>query len=206
MDDCIACRDSIAALEKHEPFSERARVLDEAQPFCRCQEVSVSPHSKGFVTSEEVLVRLLVAPQHMRKDKTPKPAALSDAERGGLSMFREADATNEEIRAAAVGLVERARKSQGDKAGVFGVLRIICKTIRECAGEGEADPAYCVYDTADAEAPSHAEAFQRVAGIQDDLRDDRRRKLYSLVKDGFEPVHTFRDGLLKDLAPGSISI
>ncbi len=201
MGDCIECRATFVALNNHEPHSERAVRLDELQPGCRCQDHSVSDHSLGRVEPGETLIRVLVAPQHIGRDKLPKPAALSDAERSGLSVFRESQATDGEIRNVAEGLVERARASQGDKAGVFGVLRMPCITVRECRADGECAPGYCVYDTAETLIPSHAEAFQRVHGTDDALRDARRKTLFSLVKSGFVSVEDFRDGLLRDLAP-----
>jgi len=156
------------------------------------------------VSSDETLIRLLVAPQHMKKGGGPKAAALTDAERAGLSVFRECHATDDEIRKVAENLVETARVAQGnkgDKAGVFGVLRVPCVTIRSSKAPSDTAPAYCVYDTAEKDIPSHAEAFQRVAAASDGLPDERRRILFDAVKSEFVAVDKFRGGLLDDLAP-----
>jgi hypothetical protein len=199
---CANCQATFAALESEE-YKERARRLDEQEPGCRCQLVQVSKHSPGQVENTEVLVRILVAPQHMRrKTGRPRSAALTDAERGGLSVFREERATDAEIRKVAEDLVFSARARQGKGAGVFGVLKMECVKVRNFCRDTEKEPCYCVYDSALERLPSHAEAFQRIAGVEDAIREDRRNTLFELIKAGFVPVDEFRDGLLKDLAPG----
>lgn len=201
--DCSPCRRTFADLESVSQ-AERADVVDLRHPSCRCQNFSLSKHSSGPVQADEILIRVLVAPQHMNKRGRPRAAALSDAERGGLSVFREHQATNDEIRRVAKNLVDKARASQGDKAdkaGVFGVLRIPCSVIRACQADDSDSPAYCVYDTALPDIPSHAEAFQRVHEVDDGLRDARRNKLFADIQSEFVAVHDFRNGLLVDLAP-----
>jgi len=131
----------------------------------------------------------------------PKGAALSDAERRGLSMFREVQATDKQIREVAQNLVDRARQANGLKAGVFGVLRIRCGDIRDCLTPPEQEPSYCVYDTAKRDKPSNAEAFQRVHNCEKGLRDLRRNTLFAKIESHFVPVKEFRSGLLADLAP-----
>ncbi|MFG1433191.1 hypothetical protein V5F44_19380 [Xanthobacter sp. V2C-8] len=164
----------------------------------------MSEFSPGPVGSDELLIRIIVAPQHIHpKKKTPKAGALADAERGGLSIFRNDQATNEEIRRVAEALVNRARKIHGEKAGVFGVIMMSCKVVRECRAENEVDPSFCVYDTGLSDMTSHSEAFQRIHNADDALREARRCALFNAVKDNFLDVFSFRDGLLSDLAPKS---
>ena len=202
---CIDCRATFADLDQPDPAGEsRVSRLDRVQPECRCQEHSVSEHSAGRVEDDEVIARILVAPQHMGGKGKPRAAALVDAERNGLSLFRMDRAKDHEIRTAAEALVARARASQGDKphrAGVFGVLVMRGGTIRRCEREGEGRPCYCLYDTALADNRGHAEIFQRVADTDLAVCEDRRRILFGLVKDTFIPVADFRAGLLLDLAP-----
>ena len=198
---CKACRKTFADLDGEEKSGTRALQLDTGHPSCQCEAFSVSEHSSGVVDDTEILVRILVAPQHMDKKGLPRAAALSDAERSGLSVFREKQATDEDIRKVARGLVERARLANPGRAGVFGVLRMLCRTIRGCQIGGEGKRCYCVYDTARKDINSHAEAFQCIAGVPDEVRDERRRKLFSEVRTAFIPVEEFRDGLLRDLAP-----
>jgi hypothetical protein len=197
---CEHCRESIAAIEHANP-GFRANDLDQAEPLCRCQHVSVSEYSSGPVKDTEVLVRVLVAPQHMTGKRQPRAAALTDAERNGLSLLREHEATDEDIRKVAEGLVARARNHHGNKAGVFGVLRIHCGTVRNCVPECDDAPCYCVYDTALSELRPHTETFQRVAGVEDGIRELRRATLFSVLKTSFVSVGEFRGGLLLDLAP-----
>lgn len=196
---CASCRATFANLECE--GSERARLLDEKEPGCRCQLASVSDHSPGRVTETEFLLRVVVAPQHVTKAGLPRAAALTDAERGGLSIFREAHATDEQIFAVARQLVDKARARQGKKAGIRGVIRIECASVRSFCEESDDTPCYCVYDTGTMDTPSHAEAFQRVAGVDASVCEGRRRGLFNRVKAGFISVDEFRDGLLRSLAP-----
>jgi hypothetical protein len=198
------CRATFAALKSDEFKNCRAVHLDEKQPNCRCQQLSVSEFSIGPVENREKLLRLLMAPQHHGKNGQPKASALTDAERNGLSVFREAQATDD--RRVATGLVNRAREGQSDikkkaKIGVFGVLNMTCSAIRQFIRESELRPCYCVYDTAQPDIPSHAETFQCVASVDQAVCEDRRRQLFTIVQPTFVPVADFRKGLLKDLAP-----
>ena len=181
--------------------------LDAQEPGCRCEGGSISDHSPGRVNDGETLVRILVAPTHFdKKTGLPKATALSHAETIGLSVFREQHATNDEIFNTAKKLIENFKSRQTNekqlkKIGVFGVIRLDCNTIRSFIRSDETEPCYCVYDTALAIAPSHADAFQRIADTADGIPDARRNALFDKVKAGFVPVDQFRDGLLKDLAP-----
>jgi hypothetical protein len=198
---CEHCRGTFSDLEREDVPIPRAIRLDQVQPNCRCEEHSVSEFSSGPVANDEVLVRLLVSPFHMQKKKAlPRAAALTDAERGGLSTFREKEATKEQIRTVAESLVKRARLADS-KAGIFGVLKLKCSVVRDFCADGDTHGSYCVYDTALRETTSHAEIFQRVAGADADLIDDRRNKLFASVKSEFVHVSIFEDGLLLDLAP-----
>lgn len=197
---CNGCRRSFARLDRASN-NDRASILDAARPNCACQYVNTSRHSPGAVTDGEILVRLVVSPVHVdKKKRIPKAGALTQAETGGLSVFRDAIATNEEILTAAQQLVANARK-RDPSAGIFGVLMMPCHLVRESKAEGETDPAYCVYDTALATSAGHSEAFQRVAGVDPSIRDARRNSLYSAVLSKFVPVSEFRNGLLSGLAP-----
>jgi len=83
------------------------------------------------------------------------------------------------------------------------VLRIICKTVRDSQTEADVRGGYCVYDTALEHSPAHAEAFQRVLGAKEALRELRRQTLFAAVHETFVPVDAFRNGLLADLAPAA---
>jgi hypothetical protein len=207
---CEDCRAAFAQLDESEDRL-RALHLDELQPYCRCQTSSVSAHSPGPVVDEEILIRVVVAPEQVKKGK-PTPATISGAESGGLSLMRQNEATDAIVRAVAKGLVDRARARRGDQAnkvGVFGILEIRCGTIRAAKANGETQPAYCVYDTAlehDADGGvSHAEAFQRISQAEKELQLARRKKLFTEVETSFIPVAEFRNGLLSDLAPHDLS-
>ncbi len=202
---CEQCRATFAALDlSDESLTHRAVRLDEAQPACRCEAVSVSKHSPGIVVDSEILIRILVAPQHMGGKGRPRAAALSDSERLGLSVLRQDHAKDNEIRSVAERLIARARTNHNHKAGVFGVLLIECIIVRQLTRIEQEDCCYCVYDTALVDNPGHAEIFQQVAGIEEAVRDDRRQRLFAKIKDSFVPVAVYRGGLLADLAPATI--
>jgi hypothetical protein len=197
---CDECRAVFAALDRLEISKLRAVRLDEACPACKCADVSVSEFSPGPIANPELLVRLLLAPQHMSKKRTPKAAALSDAETHGMSLFRDEHATDQHIITRAELLVYRARASN-PKAGVFGVLRMVSGQVREYRHQQDTLQSYCIYDTGLPENPSHAEIFQRAANADPALCEDRRRELFGLVSANFIPVENFRDGILSHLAP-----
>jgi len=203
VDCCTECEATFAEL-KTGPSGGRSQRLDAAQPCCRCEDASVSPHSPGCVGHGECLIRVLVAPQHVDKKGRPRAAALADAETHGLSLFRAGHIDDDLLRTVAERLVERARAAQGAKAGVVGVLVMSCETIRKPRDEVDTGPCYCVYDTALKENHAHAEAFQRVNGIPDELRDGRRRLLFQAVRSDFVPVTIFRGGILSYLAPAGL--
>lgn len=197
---CQECRAAFAALDHLDITRLRAAKLDEACPVCTCENVSVSDFSPGLVVNKELLLRLLLAPQHMNKRRAPRAAALTDAETHGLSLFRDKYASDQEIIAQAEKLVQRARGSN-PKAGVFGVLQIAAEQVRDYCHPQDSSQSYCIYDTGLKEVPSHAEIFQRVANVDPALCEDRRRELFSLVCTGFIPVADFRNGILSHLAP-----
>lgn len=198
---CADCRAVFGALETLEDSKLRAARLDELCPGCKCEPVSVSQYSSGPVVNSESLVRLLIAPQHRnRRNGSLRASSLTDAETHGLSLFREDQATDREIVAQAERLIERARRSNPG-AGVFGLLRLNGGHVRSFRHVHDVGTSYCIYNTASSQSPSHAEAFQRVAGVDVALREARRIELFGLVHTGFVPVSEFRNGLLAHLSP-----
>src|SRR6516164_10296220 len=103
---CSKCQETFANLDNID--IPRVLAVDQRHPECSCERVSVSEYSTGPLVETEVLLRLLVAPQHAKKGK-PRAAALADAERNGLSTFREDQASDQEILQTAEALVARAR-------------------------------------------------------------------------------------------------
>lgn len=195
---CDACIASFDAADKAD--GSRVAYIDEYHPLCACQRRTVSVHSTGPVDDDETLVRILVSPIHV-KNGVVRGAAFSAAEKSGLSMVRDSQASDAEIRKVAERLVEGARRNNGAKAGVLGVLLIKASTIRNTVSEGENDASYCVYDTALADNLPHAEAFQRVFQAPTDLIELRRATLMKNIGSAFVPASDFRQGLLFDLAP-----
>ncbi len=197
-----ACRATFQDMEPPFVDKRRAQHLDQQHPLCACQPHCVSEHSTGPVLDAEVLIRILISPQHMhRKRAEPMPASISSAELSGLSVFREDQATDTQIRRVAEDLVTLARQNGNAKAGVFGVLRFSCDAPRYLVIPLEDQPGYGVYDTGLKDNPSHSEIFQRVNGVAENIKLGRRTALFALIKQTFLSVADFRSGLLNDLAP-----
>jgi len=197
---CATCRQLFEAADKRP--DTRVREVDFARAQCACEREVVSAHSPGQVADSEILIRILVAPQHMAKGKVrPRASSLADAEFRGLSIFREKYTSKVRIRKIAEDLVRRAKVANGEKAGVFGVLRIECSIVRASKIDLDIFRGYCVYDTALNDDPSHAEIFQRVSDGDESLWGDRRRLLFESIKNTFVSVEDFEGGLLRDLAP-----
>lgn len=192
-----------ARLKAMQFSDDRAVIIDRRHPDCACEAGSVSAISPEAVADGEILIRLLVAPQHIDGAGQPQATSLRDAELSGLSLLREDQATDDEIRSTAEQLVTNARRANNLKAGVIGVLRMQTATVRSSRAPEEARGGFCIYDAAEASRPSHAEAFQRMAGTGKPLARARRHVLFENVKASFLPVDTFRGGLLKHLGPKS---
>lgn len=186
-----------AALDR----KEWASAIDTSSPQCKCQDSSVSDHSRGAIADDEYLIRLVIAPQHVdKKKKTVKNAVLSHAETCGMSVFRD-DAPTDEIMSVAKELVDSARSKGNLEAGLFGVLRFRCRDARQYTPEEEEAPVYCVYDTAKSDKPSHGDAFQRVNGVDKNRHDIRRKGLFAVIGSTFVPNEDFREGAFMSLAP-----
>jgi hypothetical protein len=106
---CTSCGTTFAALANINTKG-RAQWLDQQEPGCRCQRISISEHSPGPVDDTEILIRIVIAPYHVHpKTGSPKASALTHAESIGMSLFREGRATDNEIRAAAEQIIRNAR-------------------------------------------------------------------------------------------------
>jgi hypothetical protein len=178
--------------------------VDAEAPDCACEACSLS--AIGPVLLEEVLVRIVVSPHHIdRKKNRCRSAALSHAETFGMSTFRSAHATDQEILATATALAESARGSDPN-AGVFGVLLLPAQAVKAIVDPGMPTPVYCIYDTAlEADAklparPAHCDVFQRVDSTPQTVQQERRQRLFAAVQATFMTVAQFRNGLLSGLA------
>ncbi len=171
-----------------------ALTLDSAAPNCSCEACSFSEF--GPVQPEEELLRIVIVPQHVKNGKV-KAAVLSHAENIGMSCFRRARASDSELRATACELVDVARKND-PKVGIYGVLLMPAKLVKECVDEVGGVPVFCVYDTAMPGRPAHTDVFQRREGADELVAQTRRQDLFGRVKNNFIPVSEFRGGLLMD--------
>lgn len=144
-----------------------------------------------------------MSPFHVdRKKGVMLKGAISVAETSGLSVLREEQATDQEIRHTAETLVMKARAANNPKAGVYGVAKFTCKMVRKFRYYLDFNTSYCVYDTALANSRAHAEVFQKIHGVEKTVVEERRRLLLSdLNLLGVVEVACYRNGLLSYLAP-----
>lgn len=138
-----------------------------------------------------------------RKKNRLKEGAITAAERSGLSLFRESQVTDKEIRGSAEEIINKARSKGNEKAAVYGILRVKCSVFRSFRCDNGLQ-CYCVYDTALEDKPSHSDAFQTTYGADEENKKKRRRGLLLHLHEwGLIKVENFRNGLLLDLAaPG----
>lgn len=197
-----ACKTSFESVySTTELRKEWASKIDALSPKCACQTSTVSDYSRGPIENDEYLIRLVIAPQHYNtKKKVVKDVVLSHAETCGMSVFRD-DAPDTEIMLVADQLVQSAKDKGNSSAGLIGVLRFKCADVRQFIPQDEQIPAYCIYDTAKKELPSHGDTFQRINGFDKNCHDIRRKALFALIGSTFVPTAEFRGGAFLRLAP-----
>lgn len=165
----MSCQTLFASVAKDK---EKAARIDAQCPDCACEAQSVSPHSAGPVTNAETVWRLILSPVHYDvATGRVKELAFDDASNKGLSVQRLAVAGGEEcirqhgqVRAAA--RPDRTFECAiGAEAGAIRALR------------GQEDGGrFCIYDTAEADDPGHADVCQTRHGSKH-TRAQLRREL-----------------------------
>lgn len=149
----MSCQELFASVAKD---PRKAEVIDAESPDCACEAHSVSPFSPGRVTDDETLWRLILSPVHydVAAGKV-KELAFDDASNKGLSVQRLTVAGGED------GIRRRGEARAADKPGrtfecAIGATAGAVRTLRGSA-DGE---RFCIYDTAEADDPGHADVCQ----------------------------------------------
>ncbi|MDR7118397.1 hypothetical protein [Caulobacter sp. BE254] len=188
----LACADLLEA----NTGALRADGIDSQRPQCRCEEFVRT--ALGAVDPNELLLRFIVAPQHFNEKKQQvRHQALSHAESVGMSTFRDAHTTDEQIVNMATIVIENAKRSNV-KAAFKGVLTFRAARPKvERPDEGCA--VYCIYDSPHHGVDGHAEIFQRVHGASEDLKQMRRMWLFETIDADLIAPEQFRGGILSHL-------
>jgi len=142
-------------------------------PHCICEQHSISSYSPGIVQDEEYLIRLIFSPTHFNEQTGQlKPFAFFDCKDKGLSVNRMQYTSVEELKQTAA-FISHGRK-------IIGVVVAKCADIRAVLDESER--AFCIYDTATKNNPSHADICQAVADACISNKTGKGRKLGSKLR------------------------
>lgn len=148
----MSCLDLFARITEH---VEKALLIDEQSPDCACEAASVSPHSPGIVANDETVWRLILSPVHYDTEEGKvKEAAFHDVANKGMSVQRMS-IIGDENAIRHQGLTRAAAAAKQDRTfecaigANVGIIRSLCGP----EGEGR----FCVYDTANANDPGHAD-------------------------------------------------
>ncbi|WP_133510242.1 hypothetical protein [Candidatus Thiosymbion oneisti] len=158
--------------------NDRCSQISKSRPGCSCESESVSIHSPGPVDNPEKVARLIYSPLHT-DEKTGKvtEAAFSDAKDKGLSVQRMAHATNTRIRTIGENKLARDHAQGKTDREFLGIVTGGVDSIRGLT-HGNSERAFCVYDSALPDVPSHADVCQTTASRSEMKR--ARKKLRDL--------------------------
>lgn len=172
----MSCQELFASVAKD---PKKAEKIDAKSPGCACEEYSVSPHSPGPVTDDETLWRLILSPVHydVATGKVTE-AAFDDASNKGMSVQRllvtgsEGDIRQRGYSRAAA---KPGRTFECAIGATAAGIRALCSL--------EDGGRFCIYDTADAADPGHADVCQTRHGSRRARAQLRRelQKQFSLL-------------------------
>ena len=153
-------------------------------PDCQCEGTSVSQHSPGPVSNEEVLVRAIFRPGHVDARGHVTPMYFQDIIKEyalrGMSLNRKDRVTEAKLR----GLL---RDHSSNTHNFMRFIAAKCGDLRRLRSDGGVR-AFCVYDTATAEDCSHADVCQSMEPDPDVTRGSRRSfrmKIAQMLRDEF---------------------
>ena len=172
----MSCQELFASVAKD---PKKAEKIDAQSPDCACEAHSVSPHSPGPVMDDETLWRLILSPVHYDvATGRVTEAAFDDASNKGMSVQRLAVTGSEgDIRQR--GHARAAAKPGRTFECAIGATAAGIRALRGPEGGGR----FCIYDTADAADPGHADVCQTRHGSRHTRLQLRRelQKHFSLL-------------------------
>lgn len=168
------CRDTFTSAPTDH---SRARAIDAACPECQCEAHQVSEHTPKPVAPEEVLVRLVLDPDHIQYDNGKprlKSSFFSDASSVGSSCLRKGLAHADEYKKTITAILDRAPTDRdGKPRKLYGIVQVPVAEIKKIQHKFELEDksietaiAFCVYATGEADRPHHSDVMvNRVATI-----------------------------------------
>lgn len=144
--DCKQVNSSTTSLDN------RVESFAKLKPGCECESDTLSEHSPGLITNDELIVRMVVSPMHISKSQPNivKPSFLSHSETKGVSMQRLPLASTEEL----ANCVNALTKKTG--TAWLGFAQASAENIRNI-GANNGEQVYCVADAALEHNKAHAE-------------------------------------------------
>ena len=142
-------------------------------PDCMCERESVSEHSPGIVSNEEVLVRAIFNTNWINsKTGRLKGGYFRNGKgaRGGWSVNRTSHIGTDKLH-------ERMITDKKYKR-YLGFISVVCGRVRALTHDDQR--LFCVYDTATQEDPSHADICQAVFIPKG--TEDRKHKLLRISR------------------------
>jgi hypothetical protein len=176
-----------------------AAFIDEASPECACEQHQISPHCPDPVASHEVLVRLVMDASHIHVDGQGtrlRSSFLNIAATAGASSLRDGRATELEYQTTAKMILEaNPTTPDGEKRKVYGVVRIPVDRIRAHRSvldhkTGKDIRAFCVYATAIAQSPNHADILLNGIKRYNLTRSKQNRITENLTKEFQDQIIT----------------
>lgn len=174
----MSCQELFAGVAKD---PKKAEKIDARSPDCACEAHSVSPYSPGPVMDDETLWRLILSPVHydVATGKVTE-AAFDDASNKGMSVQRLVVTGSEgDIR-------QRGHARAFAKPGrtfecAIGATAAGIRALRAPEDGGR----FCIYDTADATDPGHADVCQTRHGsrhVRAQLRRELQKQFSLLIR------------------------
>ena len=162
--------------------------------------------SPGRVRCDEFLHSIIVDPTDFELGPDQlKFLFLSHAEKGGMSVLRDAAGDNE------FQITIRMRVEKKPGRSFYGIASFKCQVVRalvaspNALGRAEGDRLYFVLDTDEPGRPHHADIFVTVpradaGATKKQAWRKQRADLMALMNDGFVPANEFRGGRLVQVA------
>lgn len=162
----------------------------------------MSRHSPCVIEDSETLTRFIVSPLHVDKQGRVKPAVFSHVFSRGLSIQREQYANDEH----SLEVVKQLIGPKDDRVWL-GVYFGQCRDVRNIVMDDSDRRAVCVYDTANANNPSHGELFQSQYVVDDADRNELRHNLFVAFGSGSltKPVQ-YRNGAVWNRLPQNLQV
>ncbi|WP_204103248.1 MULTISPECIES: hypothetical protein [Spirulina sp. CCY15215] len=167
---------------------QKCKFVQNYDPQCTCETISVSNDSPKIVEDEERLIRQIYSPIHIDEETgNIKPLAFNDVKDKGMSVNRKTYCSKEELLRKIQSKLNLDKKRGKDRT-FFGAIQAICHDIRSIKTDDDRR-AFCVYDTANKNNVSHADICQAFSGrVQESKVRAKLRKIFSKTPVGLDDL------------------